>query len=595
MHHDPNHLHPSPSPRETDVRKRIWWWILQVDQEFSMTLGQPLAVSSTGDCPSPASSGDTPRWPYLDAFTNQFTTVSRQILSGGTLPYTKIVSLADELLHIQTTLPKSIRFREQWLDDTTPLSEWPQRVASALFHSRLHYLLLLLNRHRTDVGNAGNSATPSATATADFNQCGPEKTRDFCRSILQAYDFLTTRTYATFFCWMASLQALTAAWTLLFSGLDTYRDHKDIDVIQRTYDTLARTPHLGLDSMIGEAVEKLEVALRCLSERDTLETPKARHHKDPLVRDPDLQAMLRFSLLPPAYEVSRIGSLGDGSAPDETYARATQQDPSLLTKKPKKPRKTGSTPGANIKVSDKKSAAKQRRHSTIQSRFSGVPVQGKGQQGTSVTEMAVSPAQLLDVPNSKTQADDLGTSLPWSPVAIQNDPTNNSMASLLTTSVETGTALDFSAFLGNPNPTIDARVTRMMTPFKPYTAAKHNAELQKRATEMFRSSSETFSDHTTSQFGFPQSFTQFPSPPQSQDSADSPDSRQLCIPGGSQISAQLTLGPLPQLSAQNSYEHTFHGLLFGQADGLLPPGSQPATELSEYPQQMSHSGYDNRF
>ncbi|MCJ1476439.1 hypothetical protein MMC13_005105 [Lambiella insularis] len=575
LHHNPSQIQPHLSPQEIDVRKRIWWWVLQVDQEYSMNLGQPLAISNIGDCPSPAPSSGRPMWPYLSDFTNQFTIISRQMLCDSALSIAEISGLTNELLRIQTTLPKSLQFVEQWLEDTPIPSEWPQKVASALHHSKLHYLLLLLNHRQRDDQAAAQS---SAISTAGFVLHGTKRVREFCRSILQAYGFLNTRTYAAFFCWMASLQALTAAWTLLFSDLNTARDHEYIGLIQRTSSRLGRAPRSGLGSMIGEGVEKLGITMRRISQQSDVEPLNAQGRDVLLSEDPNLDGMLRFSLLPPSYRVSRSASLGGKSPFNETNGRARQEFPSGLPGKTKKPRKTDNKPSTDISVSKKKSAAKHSQSRTVQKGSSGVAKQDNAQQSSGIAEMAASPEQLLNF------SEDLELSPAWSLLAIRNGPRNTSVASPPECLPDSNTAADYSAFIDKPNEAMNARMPGIMTTFQICNATQQKAELRKQVAKNFRSSSESFSDQSAGQFKFSPSYTQFPSPPQSHDSADSPESRQLCIPGTSQASAQFSSGRIPLFPAQSPYEHNFHDLLFGQ---------QPASQLSEQSWQMQHSGYDN--
>lgn len=152
VHQDPQSLTPAPSQKECDLRRNLWWLMLFMDQFYSMTLGRPLGICGIGNCP-PSSQlafcelGDNQKARRLEMYLNQYTILSRQIISCESLTNTKIDEFTDRLLQLQETLPTLVRFKASWLDeDDAP--EWPLNFHAAVFHCNIHNYLILLIKKR---------------------------------------------------------------------------------------------------------------------------------------------------------------------------------------------------------------------------------------------------------------------------------------------------------------------------------------------------------------------------------------------------------------------------------------------------------------
>ena len=132
LHRNPRFLDPVPSLRECTVRQSLWWWMLHLDQQYSVTLGRPLGISGYGDCPPPEPLTTNPTVLRLAEFVDHFTILSRQILSSdGMMTVSKIDEYTDKLVGLWDTMPASLQFNESWLRPDVTLPEWPLEMMSA--------------------------------------------------------------------------------------------------------------------------------------------------------------------------------------------------------------------------------------------------------------------------------------------------------------------------------------------------------------------------------------------------------------------------------------------------------------------------------
>lgn len=132
LHRNPKYLDPSPPLRESTIRQTLWWWMLHMDQQYSVTLGRPLGISGTGDCPPPEPLTTDPTILRLSEFVDQFTILARQILSSDRLMNVqKIDEFTDKLVTLWDTMPEALRFNESWAQPDTDLPDWPLDAMSA--------------------------------------------------------------------------------------------------------------------------------------------------------------------------------------------------------------------------------------------------------------------------------------------------------------------------------------------------------------------------------------------------------------------------------------------------------------------------------
>jgi hypothetical protein len=120
LHRHPKYLDPAPiSTRERSI---IWWWMLNLDQQYSITLGRPLGISGIGDCPWPHELTTDPTMLRFGEFVNHFTVLSRQILSSDRLTNLRIDDFTDALRGLLETVPETLQFDDSWTqpENTTP-------------------------------------------------------------------------------------------------------------------------------------------------------------------------------------------------------------------------------------------------------------------------------------------------------------------------------------------------------------------------------------------------------------------------------------------------------------------------------------------
>ncbi len=131
LHRNPKYLDPAPPLRECALRQTLWWWMLHMDQQYSMTLGRPLGISGIGDCPPPEPLVTDPTIRRLSEYVNQFTVLARQILSSDRLGNSKIDDFTDRLRGLWDTMPELVRFNQEWLSPQKELPDWPLDAMAA--------------------------------------------------------------------------------------------------------------------------------------------------------------------------------------------------------------------------------------------------------------------------------------------------------------------------------------------------------------------------------------------------------------------------------------------------------------------------------
>jgi hypothetical protein len=132
LHRHPKYLDPAPpTQQECSIRQTLWWWMLHMDEQYSMTLGRPLGISSIGDCPPPHELTTDARMLRFSEFINYFTILARQILSSERLTNAKIDEFTDSLRGLLDTMPEMLQFDKSWLLPETEIPEWPSSAMAA--------------------------------------------------------------------------------------------------------------------------------------------------------------------------------------------------------------------------------------------------------------------------------------------------------------------------------------------------------------------------------------------------------------------------------------------------------------------------------
>lgn len=278
-----------------------------MDQQYSMTLGRPLGISSMGDCPAPVHLIQDPVIQSLSNYISQFTILARQIMSTGHLTNGQIDSFTDQLLALKATLPEVIRFGTSWLNPDKPLPQWPLDAQAAVFHGKTHNFLILLNRQRIENERRGSIDSVVNDFAKDDSENVPrgrERVLQSCRALLEAFDLFGTRVRVAMICWSMCQQAFNAAMILTLAVIET-GDTTDLPVIQRAYAHFMEMNLLSIHKLAGVACEKLAALMKQV--HDGTAAPKEGVMGQQgmiLLEDPGLQGFVPGGFSPLAFQMA---------------------------------------------------------------------------------------------------------------------------------------------------------------------------------------------------------------------------------------------------------------------------------------------------
>jgi hypothetical protein len=261
--------------KDITYRKSLWWWMLQMDQHYSMALGRPLAMSSIGECAPPEPIMPDPVLESLSNYITQFTSLGRDILSTGYMGNDQIDRFTDDLLSLKQTLPSLLQFDETWLNQDNLIPGWPLDAQAGILHAKTHNLLILLNQKRTD--NLSQNGQPSSADLlrqlsandVDYRPRGRAQVLGSCRALLAVFEFFKTRVRASMISWTMGQMAFNAAMILTLSMLET-KETTDLTAVQLTYSTFIEMNKLGIHKLAGAAVEKLGSLLKDFDSGDMM-------------------------------------------------------------------------------------------------------------------------------------------------------------------------------------------------------------------------------------------------------------------------------------------------------------------------------------
>ncbi|KAF2822635.1 hypothetical protein CC86DRAFT_80889 [Ophiobolus disseminans] len=238
LHRHPKHLDPSPpSQRECGIRQAIWWWMLHMDEQYSMTLGRPLGISGIGDCPPPLELTTDRQVLRFGDFVNHFTILARRVLSSFRLTISKIDELTDEFRALLDTMPAMLQFEKSWLLKEKEIPEWPLSAMAAVYHCKVHTYLILLNRQRLERVSTQEpdtettaSSSKSVNRKTSFLRHSPTETTVLSRGralvlassedVLDTFIFLWARVPATLISWTMGQQAFNSCMILLLDAIE---------------------------------------------------------------------------------------------------------------------------------------------------------------------------------------------------------------------------------------------------------------------------------------------------------------------------------------------------------------------------------------
>ena len=309
VHRDPSQLNPPAPPKEMNIRRNLWWWMIHMDQQYSMALGRPMAISSMGDCRPPEPIMPDPLVQSLSNYLVQFSILGRQILSAGYLNNDQIDKFSDELLALQKTLPALISLDMSWLDKDKVLPGWPLDAQAGVLHAKTHNFLILLNRQRIE-NVRRNSEGPNINFSpvypnVDANNVprGRGRVLTSCRALLVAFQFFSTRVRAAMICWTMGQMAFNAAMILLLSMLET-GDTQDLGAVQHTYSTFLEMNKLGIHKLAGAAVERLGLLMKEFRAGDPANETVMGQQGMMLLEDPGLQGSMPETFSPLSFQMA---------------------------------------------------------------------------------------------------------------------------------------------------------------------------------------------------------------------------------------------------------------------------------------------------
>ncbi|KAL8957713.1 MAG: hypothetical protein Q9193_005089, partial [Seirophora villosa] len=294
VHRDPDLLNPPVPGKEAATRRNLWWWIMHMDQQYAVTLGRPLGISSMGDCPAPEPLVQDPLVQSLSNYISQFTILTRQILSTGYLGPNQIDDFTEQLFALKHSLPTIIQFDETWLDVNKPVPGWPLNMQAATLHAKTHTYILLLNRQRT---SGESSQQTDHTNAINYSSRGRRRVLQSCRAILQVFDFFHTREQAGLVCWTIGQQAFNAAMLLVLAMLET-NEATDLDAVQGAYSAFLDMQRLGIHRLAEAAVDQLGSLMKEVPSGQVPNETVMGQSGMMLLEDPGLQGFLDSGFSP---------------------------------------------------------------------------------------------------------------------------------------------------------------------------------------------------------------------------------------------------------------------------------------------------------
>ncbi|KAK5130559.1 hypothetical protein LTR08_001939 [Meristemomyces frigidus] len=289
LHRNPKFLDPAPPLRECMIRQTVWWWMLHMDQQYSVTLGRPLGISGFGDCPPPEPLTTNPTILRLGEFVDHFTILARQILSSdGLMSVAKIDEFTDKLVGLWDTMPEALQFNESWCQQDTLLPDWPLEVMSATLFAKVQSFLVLLNRQRVErTQSAAPEGSPPGVmmppprlqpasslmpygTTEQFLHTAPVRGRALVVNssihLLHAFLFFHHRNPAVLICWTMGQQAFNTAMILILDAWETENDHNEW-LVGQAYAVFVELETKGVHKLAELAVARISDGLAQLGNR----------------------------------------------------------------------------------------------------------------------------------------------------------------------------------------------------------------------------------------------------------------------------------------------------------------------------------------
>ncbi|KAH0363570.1 hypothetical protein KCU65_g7324, partial [Aureobasidium melanogenum] len=286
LHRNPRFLDPTPSLRESTIRRNLWWWLLHMDQQYAMTLGRPLGISGIGDCPPPDPLTTDPVALRLSEFFDQLTIHGRQILSSNQLTDSKIDMYTDRLIALWDTMPEPLQFNRSWSDEQTTIPEWPMETRAAISYCSIHNYIILLNRQRIENNRKSPDYRPRSPGFPQFGSLpdyslpptshtpspspmvprGRPLVIESCLALLDAFQFFHKRVPSALVDWTIGQQAFNACMILLLDGIDR-ESIEHIARVEKAYMVFVEMDKAGMHQLTGLAMSRITDGITCLRQQ----------------------------------------------------------------------------------------------------------------------------------------------------------------------------------------------------------------------------------------------------------------------------------------------------------------------------------------
>lgn len=293
------------------IRRTLWWWMLHMDQQYSVTLGRPLGISGIGDCQPPEPLTTNPTILRLNEFVDHFTILARQILSSdGMMNVGRIDEYTDKLLGLWDTMPEALQFNETWLQQETLLPDWPLEVMStsecapsasvsmerernrdmanirSVLYAKVQSFLILLNRQRLERTQGAHSEPSPPGSMAPPPRPQPVMTSSMYGdqplhpaplrgrslvvnssiALVNAFMFFHYRRPQVLICWTMAQQCFNACMILILDAWETENEN-NLWLVNQAFAVFQQLDNNGVHKLAGLAVARISTGLAVLEQR----------------------------------------------------------------------------------------------------------------------------------------------------------------------------------------------------------------------------------------------------------------------------------------------------------------------------------------
>ena len=222
-----------------------------------MVMQRSLLISTLGDFPPPIPYGTHPLFQSTWSYLCEFTILACKTSNQNPLTITDMALLMDQFSQLRCSLPESLRFGEDWLENKALVPDQPFDVYAACLHLRSHGLLMFLSQRLND--NGGNLTSKSTLPTENNQKLGILNMIQSCREVLYAFKYFRLHAPPSLLCWTVYQQVYSAAKTL-----GSYSDTAspgDLELSIHTWQALSEAGRSGNNLLVQTLAEKLGLRL----------------------------------------------------------------------------------------------------------------------------------------------------------------------------------------------------------------------------------------------------------------------------------------------------------------------------------------------